>query len=278
MMGKRYIKLYEQILNWEWYKSPNTFRVFIHCLLTANYADSKFEGIEIKRGQLVTSIQSLAKQTLLSPQQVRTSLDHLILTGEITSKAYSKYRVITIVKYNDYQQDNKEVNKQSTSNQQASNKQSTSNQQHNKNTIKEKEEVEEYNNPPTGVPLRADDQFYVFWTEYPRHDGKMNAKKAFDKLKPDGELMDKILEAIRKQKESLQWQKDGGQFIPYPATWLNGRRWEDEVAVGNGSVTRPKYPDHKQTAVDIHGYSQRDYSNEQAAAIARMMNDTWGDE
>ena len=277
-MGKRYIKLYEQILNWEWYKNPNTFRVFVHCLLTANYADSKFEGIEVKRGQLVTSLQSLAKQTSLSCQQVRTALDHLMLTGEVTSTAYPKYRVITVVKYNDYQHDNKEVNKQSTSNQQASNKQSTSNQQHNKNNIKEIEEVEEHNNPPTRGPVGVEDQFEVFWSEYPRHDGKMNAKKAFIKLKPDGKLMNTIIEAIRKQKESWQWQKDGGQYIPYPATWLNGRRWEDEVAVGNGPVIRPKYPDQTQTAIDIHGYDQRSYKNAQQEAIAQMMNDTWGDD
>ena len=277
-MGKRYIKLYEQILHWEWYKNPNAFRVFIHCLLMANYADSKFEGIDVKRGQLVTSLQSLAKQTSLSIQQVRTSLAHLISTGELTSKAYSKYRIITVVKYNDYQQDNRQDNRQSTGNQQASNRQSTGNQQHNKNTIKDTEETEDYNNPLTGDPLPEVDPFEVFWSEYPRHDGKVAAKKAFDKLKPDGGLMDKIIAAIRKQKESWQWKKDGGQFIPYPATWLNGKRWEDEVVVGNDPVIRSKYPDHKQTAVDIHGYSQRDYSSEQAMAIDRMMNDTWGDD
>lgn len=156
-MGKRYIKLYEQILNWEWYKNPNAFRIFIHCLLVANYADSKFEGIDVKRGQLVTSLQSLAKQTSLSIQQVRTSLAHLISTGELTSKAYSKYRIITVVKYNDYQQDNKDANKQSTSNQQASNKQSTSNQQHNKNTIKEIKEIENNKRftPPTIEEVRS---------------------------------------------------------------------------------------------------------------------------
>ena len=278
-MGKRYIKLYEQIMDWEWYKNPNTFRVFLHILLKANFADARFEGIEVKRGQLVTSLQTLAKQTSLSGQQVRTALDHLILTGELTSTAYPKFRVITVVKYNDYQCDNKEVNKRVTSKQQGSNKVATSKQQQDKNNIKEKEEVEEHNIPPTGGPLDGGDQFEVFWSEYPRHDGKMNARKAFIKLKPDAELMGKIIEAIRKQKCSWQWTKDGGQYIPYPATWLNGRRWEDETLIGNTPVIRPTvYPAQKIDAKDIHGYQQRDYSKAQQDAITRMMNDGWGDE
>ena len=46
-----------------------------------------------------------------------------------------------------------------------------------------------------------------------------------------------LLTAIEKQKESAQWSKDNGQFIPHPTTWLNGRRWEDEVSVfGNGQM------------------------------------------
>ena len=91
-------------------------------MLMANYADSKFEGIDVKRGQLVTSLPSLAKQTSLSIQQVRTSLAHLISTGELTSKAYPKYRVITVVKYDEYQADNRQNNSQSTGNQQATNR------------------------------------------------------------------------------------------------------------------------------------------------------------
>ena len=73
------------------------------------------------------------------------------------------------------------------------------------------------------------DGFDLFWSAYPRHTAKDAARKAFDKLNPSAELMTTILDAISRQKTSVQWTKDGGQFIPHPATWLNQHRWEDEL-------------------------------------------------
>ena len=139
-MNNGFILLYRQITEWEWYQNPNTFRVFLHCLLMANFTDGRFEGMDIKRGQFVTSLPSLSKQTRLSIQQVRTALDHLKSTGEITDFSTSKYRVITVVKYDQYQIDNRQNNSQSTGNQQASNSQSTGEQQQYKNNNKGKRE------------------------------------------------------------------------------------------------------------------------------------------
>ena len=73
------------------------------------------------------------------------------------------------------------------------------------------------------------DLFNRFWAAYPKHIAKQSAVKAFEKLKPDEKLLEAMLKAIEMQKESKQWEKDGGAFIPYPATWLNQRRWEDEL-------------------------------------------------
>ena len=115
-MAGRFIKLYDKILNWEWYHDTNTFRLFIHLLLKANYKECTFQGMSIQRGQLVTSLTSLAAGTALSIRQVRVSLDKLQMTGEVTSKAYPKYRVITIVRYDDYQSNDKQNDKQMTSN------------------------------------------------------------------------------------------------------------------------------------------------------------------
>ena len=115
-MAGRFIKLYDKILNWEWYHDTNTFRLFIHLLLKANYKDVPFHGQIIKRGQYVTSLTSLAAGTALSVRQVRVSLDKLQMTGEVTSKAYPKYHVITVVKYDSYQSSDKVNDKQMTSN------------------------------------------------------------------------------------------------------------------------------------------------------------------
>lgn len=117
-----HIKLDRRILEWEWYSDINTCRLFIHLLLKANWKDGRFQGTEVPRGSLVTSYNSLAKQTGLSVQNVRTAIKHLILTGEITSKQQAKFTVITVKNYDKYQLDNRVTNNLLTENQQASNK------------------------------------------------------------------------------------------------------------------------------------------------------------
>ena len=77
--------------------------------------------------------------------------------------------------------------------------------------------------------------FDAFWAAYPRKKNKEQARKAFKKLK--GVKLQELLDAIERQKHSRDWTKDGGQYIPYPATWLNAGGWQDEdmaPAVSNG--------------------------------------------
>ena len=70
--------------------------------------------------------------------------------------------------------------------------------------------------------------FAAFWEAYPRKTAKPNAVNAFAKINPDEATIAAMLDAIARQKKSPAWCKDGGQYIPHPATWLNGRRWEDQ--------------------------------------------------
>ena len=124
-MADPFVKLYKKMLKWEWYDDINTCRLFIHCLLKANWEPTKWHGVELQPGQFVTSLATLAKETRLSVQQVRTALDHLESTSEITSNSQSKYRIITVNSWNQYQASNKQPNKQVTNNQQTINKQVT---------------------------------------------------------------------------------------------------------------------------------------------------------
>lgn len=71
--------------------------------------------------------------------------------------------------------------------------------------------------------------FDEFWQAYPKHKGKINAQKAFAKLKPSEDLLKEMISAIEIQSSSEDWKKENGQFIPYPATWLSQGRWMDEV-------------------------------------------------
>ncbi|UCV15520.1 helix-turn-helix domain-containing protein [Quatrionicoccus australiensis] len=89
----------------------------------------------------------------------------------------------------------------------------------------------------------ADDGFATFWAQYPKKVAKPQALKAWKKIKPAGQLLASLMAALDKQKASADWLKDGGQFIPHPATWLNGRRWEDEAPQAAGqtpATTSPK--------------------------------------
>jgi len=74
---------------------------------------------------------------------------------------------------------------------------------------------------------RRDALFDSFWKAYPKKTAKDDARKAFDKRKPDDEMLAQMLTALATQTSSPAWTKDGGQFIPNPATWLNGGRWQD---------------------------------------------------
>ena len=251
-----YVQLHRKIVEWEWYKNPNTFRVFLHLLLMANYVDGRFEGQEVKRGQLITSLPNLASETMLTVQQVRTALNHLKSTGEITDKIFPKYRMITVVKYGEYQQDNRQVNSQATGNQQGSNRQSTGNQQ-------------QYNNNNKGIREKGNNDntclFDEFWKAYPRKESKPTARKAFDRINPDDELLKKMIASIERWKGSSQWQEDGGRYIPYPATWLNQQRWEDEPIAQQGK---------QQKVLPAQDFQQRDYSgvqDEQMESLAEEM-------
>lgn len=84
-------------------------------------------------------------------------------------------------------------------------------------------------NPNTPLPPTGE-LFGEFWTAYPRKVGKANCQKWFEKHKVDRKTLDAMLTSIAYLKTTEQWKKDDGKFIPYPQTWLNGRRWEDETA------------------------------------------------
>jgi len=82
---------------------------------------------------------------------------------------------------------------------------------------------------PPIPPKGAATGFAEFWSAYPLKKAKATAENAWAKLKPSAELQAAILSAIAAHKLSADWQRDGGQYIPHPTTWLNQRRWEDEV-------------------------------------------------
>lgn len=111
-----YIKLHRKILQWEWFREPETLSVFIFLLANANWLDGTWQGITIKRGQLVTSLAKIAAACGITVRQTRTALSRLKSTGEVTELATKRFRLITIEKYSLYQgedtESDKEIDKQ----------------------------------------------------------------------------------------------------------------------------------------------------------------------
>lgn len=92
---------------------------------------------------------------------------------------------------------------------------------------------------PPIVPHEPD-AFDAFWAEYPRKVSKVAARKAFAKADAPLEV---LLAALRAHKKTEQWTRDGGQYIPYPASWLNGRMWEDELEIETEARECDRVPD-----------------------------------
>lgn len=98
-----YIKLYRKLRDWEWYGDTNCWRVFSHCLIMANWKDKTWQGELIERGSYVTSLNKFHLETGLSKQQIRTALNKLQTSGDITLRATRKYTYITVCNYDTYQ-------------------------------------------------------------------------------------------------------------------------------------------------------------------------------
>lgn len=112
-----------------------------------------------------------------------------------------------------------------------------------KNDPHNKKENRKENNPPKApqgaesAPVWKPDRFAGLWDYYPRHTSKQAAEKAWDKLRPSDELIAKIGKALRRQKAWDEWQRGVG--IPYLSTYLNQRRWEDELSDPAAPVEDP---------------------------------------
>ena len=197
-----WLKIHYKFLEWEWSNDPNMVALFLHLLLKANYQGREWRGIKIQRGQLITGLHSLHKNTGISIQSLRTCLMRLKSTNELTIKSTNKYSVITIRNYDKYQY---ELTSKSTS-------QLTNDQQHLK-------KYKKYNNIYTT-------DFESFWTKYPKKTGKGAAFKAWQKLHKTE--ISKISDALDWQIPSDQWQRDSGHYIPNPQTYLNQKRFDDE--------------------------------------------------
>lgn len=203
-----HIKIDRKILEWEWYADQNTCRLFIHMLLKANWKDGRFQGVDVPRGSFVASYQTLATETGLSVRNVRTALEHLKTTGEVTVNRQAKFSVITIKKYCQYQASDTITDNQVTVNRQSSDSQPT--------TIEEKKEVKK--EIKNNTLCEANVLFERLWKLYPCKKGKGQVSDTQKKrLLAVGETA--LVKAIERYSSELQkdadWRKpqNGSTFF-----------------------------------------------------------------
>lgn len=195
--------------------------------------------VEIMRGQHLFGTLEIANFLGATRQQIRTRLELMKKVGFLTIETTNKYSIATICNYDKYQikpptdqpADQPMLNQQLT----------TPNKLNTLNTIN--------NTPPTpprgavGSEKKSSpytQEFNEFWDAYPKKVGKGAAWKAWEGKKKIRPALPEILVAVKKQSNSSQWQKDGGQYIPNPATWLNQARWDDEIDSSGRLKTAPR--------------------------------------
>jgi hypothetical protein len=134
-MDNGWIKLHRKLMDWEWYCDSHMVHLFIHMLFKANHEPRKWKGESIDKGQFVSGREQLSLETGISEQSIRTCIERLKSTNEITIKSTNKFSVITVCNYCKYQSceiDDQPSNQpaiQPTTNQQLTNNQPATNQQ-----------------------------------------------------------------------------------------------------------------------------------------------------
>ncbi|MCK3686163.1 hypothetical protein [Maribellus sp. YY47] len=170
------------MIDWEWYTEPNTFRVFTHLLLQANFEPQKWKGIDLLPGQLIIGRKQLADELKLSERQIRTSLNRLKSTNELTIKTTNRFSIVTICKWSQYQGEREpERPTERPAYGQSSDQQTTTAKEYKnkrKNIEERKRDFANSLNPFFDMyGKEMMNNFYSYWTEHGENDRKMRFEK-----------------------------------------------------------------------------------------------------
>lgn len=115
----------------------------------------------------------------------------------------------------------------------------------------EEEEEEEKEKDKKEILSSDSEEFSIFWLQYPKKNNKNTAIRRWNRMKVTPDLYQKIMEGLKRAKNSQEWNKDGGAFIPYPSSWLNAGGWENEYRpLQPTEPPKPKPPTGGNDALD----------------------------
>ena len=206
-----FIKIYRSIESWDWWSDLNTFRLFIVLLINANWKPRKWKGRHIDRGQLWTSLDSLVEKSGLSKMQVRTSLDKLISTHEITREVTHNGQLIIVVNYDFYQSSDGDITHNST--------RELTDEQHTDNTAvtlnNKFNNINNINNTVVGAP----DEFDIW---------KRLTSEEIDSIyasypNSGGILIDEVAVDVRRKRKKIMHP------LAYILEYAKRKRWDDNA-------------------------------------------------
>lgn len=288
-----YIRLDQRVLNCEWYKDINTFKVFLHILLKANYESVQRKDIIVPRGAFATSYQELAEETGLSKQNVRTALNRMKSTGELEVKNCGKFSIIVVKNYEEYKgTDKNEKNQKSNVEHRceiSSNTMANTITNTITNTIsdtaqycyyqrfREFEKVaantitntvantmantvrsaERENLQHTYENVDSLKMFNDFWDVYPRKEHRSLSENEYANLFLDkGRIREEdILEAAKNYAEYCKILNKMNMYIYMAHNWLKKEIWRDYLPENYKKPETPK----KKLGTGFTNFEQRDY-------------------
>ncbi len=212
-----FFKCFRSIIDWEWFKDANTLQVWIYCLAKANHKDKKYKGNLIKRGSFYTSYEKISQETGLSVRQIRTALNHLKSTNELTNATSPKGSIISIKNYDLYQDTTSTL----TVNRQTTDKQPTTNKKY--KNIKNSSSSDSIATPTTTQPSFSDD-FNRFWQAYLKKGSKKDTYEEWcshDFSEEDVELI--VFAAGEYSKE----MEDDRRTMVYSRTFIENEMYLD---------------------------------------------------
>jgi hypothetical protein len=211
-----------------WSLPSDQLKVWLTILSKANYKDGDWDDgvnrVHVPCGSLVTSQDHLAVDSRVGRQTVRTAIRNLIRLESIsTNIVTNRYTIIHVLKWPIY--NGTEVDANQLSNQQPTNPQPTAN-----HALRREEGKKDKKETYTST-------FLSFWEAYPRKESKQDAWKAWNQIEPQNGLVETILASIK--QHSPRWTDP--QYIPLPASYLRGKRWED-VLITPTVIQSPRDP------------------------------------
>jgi hypothetical protein len=218
-----WIKLHRKLMEKAYYrKDSEKVHLWIHLLMKASFSENKEEYLGGKLykcapGEFTTGRRQLSLETGISESKIERCLTYFEkIEQQIEQQKMTTNRLIRILKWNLYQQ-SEQQNEQRVNNDRTASEQRV-------NTLKERKKERRKEGKKKDIYAQNFDEFYAL---YPKKKAKKKAQESWDRLKFDDGLFERIMRSLEEDINSKEWNREGGQFIPFPATWLNQRRWED---------------------------------------------------